>query len=82
MRIRNVWAVYFSGTDRTKLVVSRIADKICIVMQETGRADNLTKTRTFHIHHLGRLGTKQHHKAVFLLLLVFLSGKRKACHGD
>ena len=28
MTKKRVWAVYFSGTDRTKLVVSRIADKI------------------------------------------------------
>ena len=59
---------------------SCIADEVCVVVEEAGRAYDLSVTGSFHIHHLGRLGAEEHDKTILVLLLVVLSRKRKTGH--
>ena len=44
-----------------------ITKQICIIVQKAGRSYNLPVTRSFHIHHLCRLGTHKHDKTVLTL---------------
>ena len=57
-----------------------IADEVCVIVKEAGRAYDLSVTGSFHIHHLGRLGAEEHDKTVLVLLLLVLSRKRKTGH--
>ena len=56
-----------------------VTKKICIIMEKTRRAYNLSIAGTLNIHHLCRLSTKKHNKTILLLALL-LSCKRKTCH--
>ena len=67
-----------TGVDIPK---SRITKKVCIIMKETRRSDNLSVTVALDVNHLGRLRTQQHDKAVLLLVFLSLEGQsRQQCH--
>ena len=50
-----------------------IAKKICTVVKETRRTYHLSVTCTRNVHHLGRLRTEEHHKAVLAFLISILA---------
>ena len=67
---------------RLHIPICSVTYQVCIVVKEAGRSDHLTVPCSFHIHHLSGLGTQQHHKAVLVLLFIFLSGKMKRGQED